>query len=83
MRLFSLGVIYSLFLGFGISIGAELYQKITGNEVCRSHEFACAVLMIIRYLGRVIILAAQPIQMHHGTRSLRLRIGVRSNLHRW
>ena len=29
----SLGVVYSLFLGFGISIGAELYHKMTGHLV--------------------------------------------------
>jgi hypothetical protein len=36
-------VIYSLFLGFGISIGAELYRTITGLEVIgASNNWTCA-----------------------------------------
>ncbi|WWD18433.1 hypothetical protein CI109_102885 [Kwoniella shandongensis] len=34
-------VIYSLFLGFGISIGAVLYEKITHQEVQNSANYQC------------------------------------------
>ncbi|KAK4689555.1 hypothetical protein P7C73_g572, partial [Tremellales sp. Uapishka_1] len=36
-------VIYSLFLGFGISIGAEMYTKITGLEVSNSADYTCGL----------------------------------------
>ncbi|WRT67746.1 uncharacterized protein IL334_004718 [Kwoniella shivajii] len=35
-------VIYSLFLGFGISIGAVLYEKITGHDVLNANDYTCA-----------------------------------------
>ncbi|WWC70782.1 uncharacterized protein I206_104734 [Kwoniella pini CBS 10737] len=35
-------VIYSLFLGFGISIGAVLYEKITHNDVLNASDYTCA-----------------------------------------
>lgn len=35
-------VIYSLFLGFGISIGAEIYQKITGKTVTGASDYQCS-----------------------------------------
>ncbi|KAK6908159.1 hypothetical protein I203_102160 [Kwoniella mangroviensis CBS 8507] len=35
-------VIYSLFLGFGISIGAVLYEKITGNDVLNASDYTCS-----------------------------------------
>ena len=35
------GVIYSLFLGFGISIGAEFYRTITGLEVVGANNYTC------------------------------------------
>ncbi|KAK8858543.1 hypothetical protein IAR55_002772 [Kwoniella newhampshirensis] len=34
-------VIYSLFLGFGISIGAVIYEKITSREVLNSANYQC------------------------------------------
>lgn len=34
-------VIYSLFLGFGISIGAEMYIKITGDQVVGASDYTC------------------------------------------
>ncbi|OCF33455.1 hypothetical protein I316_04875 [Kwoniella heveanensis BCC8398] len=34
-------VIYSLFLGFGISIGAVLYEKITGHDVLNASDYTC------------------------------------------
>jgi uncharacterized membrane protein YjjB (DUF3815 family) len=36
------GVIYSLFLGFGISIGAELYHTMTGLTVFGASDYKCA-----------------------------------------
>jgi hypothetical protein len=35
------GVIYSLFLGFGISIGAEIYHTITGLTVFGASDYKC------------------------------------------
>ncbi|KAF8641639.1 hypothetical protein AX16_009865 [Volvariella volvacea WC 439] len=35
-------VMYALFLGFGLAMGAEAYQKITGNQVVGSEDYACA-----------------------------------------
>ncbi|WVR06319.1 hypothetical protein IAU60_003349 [Kwoniella sp. DSM 27419] len=35
-------VIYSLFLGFGISIGGVLYEKITGHDVLNANDYTCA-----------------------------------------
>ncbi|WVO12578.1 hypothetical protein L204_100182 [Cryptococcus depauperatus] len=35
-------VIYSLFLGFGISIGAVLYAKITHHDVINASDYTCA-----------------------------------------
>jgi hypothetical protein len=37
-----IGVIYSLFLGFGISIGAEIYHTITGLTVVGASDYKCA-----------------------------------------
>ena len=37
-----IGVIYSLFLGFGISIGAEIYHTITGLTVFGASDYKCA-----------------------------------------
>jgi hypothetical protein len=36
------GVIYSLFLGFGISIGAEMFRQITGREVSNANNYTCS-----------------------------------------
>ena len=36
-------VIYSLFLGFGISLGVEIYTKITNLEVVGSSDYTCSV----------------------------------------
>ncbi|WVQ73238.1 hypothetical protein IAR50_002804 [Cryptococcus sp. DSM 104548] len=35
-------VIYSLFLGFGISMGAVLYSKITSQDVLNASDYTCA-----------------------------------------
>ncbi|KAL7420196.1 pheromone-regulated protein prm10 [Cryptotrichosporon argae] len=35
-------VIYSLFLGFGISIGAEIYTKIIGTDVLNAEDYTCS-----------------------------------------
>jgi hypothetical protein len=40
-RVDEIGVIYSLFLGFGISIGAELYHTITGLRVFGASDYKC------------------------------------------
>jgi hypothetical protein len=34
-------VVYSLFLGFGLAIGAEAYEKITSRTIVGSTDFAC------------------------------------------
>ncbi|KAK7002440.1 DUF1212-domain-containing protein [Favolaschia claudopus] len=36
-------VVYSLFLGFGLAIGAEAYEKITGKSVVGSTDYACGL----------------------------------------
>ncbi|KAF7297301.1 hypothetical protein MIND_00963300 [Mycena indigotica] len=36
-------VVYSLFLGFGLAIGAEAYHKITGHEIVGSTDYACRI----------------------------------------
>jgi hypothetical protein len=35
-------LIYSLFLGFGLAIGAQIYEKMTGQTVFGPEDFACA-----------------------------------------
>ncbi|KAI0064971.1 DUF1212-domain-containing protein [Artomyces pyxidatus] len=34
-------LIYSLFLGFGLAIGAEAYEKMTGNEIVGPEDYSC------------------------------------------
>jgi glycerol uptake facilitator-like aquaporin len=37
-------VIYSLFLGFGIAIGAEIFRRITGKEIANDgRDWSCAI----------------------------------------
>ncbi|KAJ7607787.1 hypothetical protein DFH06DRAFT_1018404 [Mycena polygramma] len=36
-------VVYSLFLGFGLAIGAEAYEKMTGKTIVGSTDYACSV----------------------------------------
>jgi uncharacterized membrane protein YjjB (DUF3815 family) len=36
-------VIYALFLGFGLAIGAELYSKITGQEIVGASDYTCSM----------------------------------------
>ncbi|KAJ7629176.1 DUF1212-domain-containing protein [Mycena polygramma] len=36
-------VVYSLFLGFGLAIGAEAYEKITGHTIVGSTDYACSI----------------------------------------
>lgn len=33
--------VYSLFLGFGLAIGAEVYQKMVGRSIVGSQDFSC------------------------------------------
>ena len=35
-------IMYSLFLGFGLSIGGTLYEKFTGNPVASPEDYTCA-----------------------------------------
>ena len=34
--------IYSLFLGFGLAIGAELYERMVGKKIVGPEDYACA-----------------------------------------
>ncbi|KAJ6535102.1 hypothetical protein B0H19DRAFT_438018 [Mycena capillaripes] len=36
-------VVYSLFLGFGLAIGAEAYEKMTSQTIIGSTDYACSV----------------------------------------
>ncbi|KAJ6455277.1 hypothetical protein C8R47DRAFT_1228304 [Mycena vitilis] len=36
-------VVYSLFLGFGLAIGAEAYEKITSHTIVGSTDYACSI----------------------------------------
>ncbi|KAF7358538.1 DUF1212-domain-containing protein [Mycena venus] len=36
-------VVYSLFLGFGLAIGAEAYEKITSKTIIGSTDYACSI----------------------------------------
>lgn len=36
-------VVYSLFLGFGLAIGAEAYQRMTGMTIIGIEDYACAI----------------------------------------
>lgn len=36
-------VVYSLFLGFGLAMGAEAYEKITGKTIIGSDDYTCSV----------------------------------------
>ena len=42
------GVIYSLFLGFGISIGAEFWIKFTGQSVGAGNLTSCVGMLTLR-----------------------------------
>jgi hypothetical protein len=33
--------VYSLFLGFGIAIGAEIYQKMAGKAIVGAEDYTC------------------------------------------
>lgn len=35
-------VMYALFLGFGLAIGATVYENITGNEVVGPADYSCS-----------------------------------------
>jgi len=35
--------VYALFLGFGLAIGLEVYQKITGRSVYAANDYMCSV----------------------------------------
>ncbi|KDQ51772.1 hypothetical protein JAAARDRAFT_40801 [Jaapia argillacea MUCL 33604] len=35
--------VYSLFLGFGLAIGAEIYQTMTGQRVLGPEDYSCAI----------------------------------------
>ncbi|GJN90300.1 hypothetical protein Rhopal_003308-T1 [Rhodotorula paludigena] len=37
-------ILYSLFLGFGLSIGAEIYQRITELQIYGSRDYTCSAL---------------------------------------
>ncbi|KAI0051865.1 DUF1212-domain-containing protein [Auriscalpium vulgare] len=34
-------IVYSLFLGFGLSIGAQIYEKMTGNQIVGPEDYQC------------------------------------------
>ena len=34
-------VVYSLFLGFGLAMGAEAYEKITGQSIDTTEDYTC------------------------------------------
>ncbi|KAJ7058039.1 DUF1212-domain-containing protein [Mycena amicta] len=36
-------VVYSLFLGFGLAIGAEAYEKITSHEIVGNTDYTCGI----------------------------------------
>ncbi|KAJ7214244.1 hypothetical protein B0H12DRAFT_367563 [Mycena haematopus] len=36
-------VVYSLFLGFGLAIGAEAYERATGKTIVGSTDYACSI----------------------------------------
>lgn len=36
-------VVYSLFLGFGLAIGAEAYEKITSKTIIGSTDYSCSI----------------------------------------
>lgn len=36
-------VVYSLFLGFGLAMGAEAYEKITGKIVVGPEDYTCSL----------------------------------------
>jgi hypothetical protein len=36
-------MVYSLFLGFGLAIGSEVYQKMTGKTIVGSQDYSCAL----------------------------------------
>jgi hypothetical protein len=35
-------LVYSLFLGFGLAIGAEFYERMTGLEIFGPEDYLCA-----------------------------------------
>jgi hypothetical protein len=34
-------IFYRLFLGFGLSIGAEIYHQISGHEILNGDDYTC------------------------------------------
>ncbi|KAK4700911.1 hypothetical protein P7C70_g5335, partial [Phenoliferia sp. Uapishka_3] len=39
-------ILYSLFLGFGLAIGSEIYQRITGLDIAGATDFTCSSLRV-------------------------------------
>lgn len=39
-------ILYSLFLGFGLAMGSEVYQRVTGLEIAGATDFTCSALRI-------------------------------------
>jgi hypothetical protein len=36
-------VVYSLFLGFGLAMGAEAYEKLTGGVIVGPEDYGCSL----------------------------------------
>ncbi|KAM0746733.1 DUF1212-domain-containing protein [Meredithblackwellia eburnea MCA 4105] len=39
-------ILYSLFLGFGLGMGAEVYQRITGLSIAGAQDYTCSALRV-------------------------------------
>lgn len=39
-------LLYALFLGFGLAIGSEVYERVTNATIAGSTDFTCAALRV-------------------------------------